>query len=772
MDNSGFSPNEAYGKRYAIEPWVANEHALLMQREQVYSPARMENAGGGALEAPAWITFARANRVPMLLGGIAGALVALAITLPQPRVYRARASMELLPVNENFLNINNVNPMAQSATDLELQTQVRIIQSRPIVDKAVNRLRNSLETQPVSENAAASFVRKLRGTAAPNAATLRDRAVEMARQTLKAHPLDKTRIIEISCESTSPEAAAEFLNGLSMTFAEQNLADRGSMVNKAGNNLKKELAELRTKLQTSEAQLQRYTGTSGLLITSDKRNVVEQRLEQLQTELAHAQVDRVAKESRYKMALSSSADALPDVLDNSLLRSHELKIADLRRQAAELSATLTPANPKVMKIEAQIKSLEAAVESERANVVARIRNEFDDASRREAMLSAAFKKQIGAVQEQAGKGVYYDVLKREAESDRQLYEAMLQKVKETGVAAAVRQSNVQVVEPATPPNIPIKPDPYRATGIGLFFGLCSGALLGFVRSGSSHQIQHPGETSILLGIPELGAVISVDADPAIRTRTRESSKSLSLLNGERADGDLRSTDPLGEERGTLVAESFRSAVASILFFRQHNRVLVIASPMPEEGKTTIVGNLGRTLAAMKQRVVLIDGDLRRPALHEVLGLPNEKGLSAYLSDPSDEYPIDNLVVPTATPGLHFIPAGCGQQEVDQLYSEKINRLLRRLRRDFDVVLIDTPAMLHLSDARMLARSADGVILVVRAGRTARQAILTAMQKLTADGTPVLGSILNDWQPKRGSLGYYDPKSFYKYYRARGTGSGA
>ena len=259
-------------------------------------------------------------------------------------------------------------------------------------------------------------------------------------------------------------------------------------------------------------------------------------------------------------------------------------------------------------------------------------------------------------------------------------------------------------------------------------------------------------------------MISVDSDPASRPRAQGSSRNLSLTDRDTADD--AAADPIGDDRGTLVAESFRSSVASILFFRQHNRVLVIASPMPEDGKTTIVGNLGRTLAAMKQRVVLVDGDLRRPALHHVLGMPNEKGLSSYLSDPSDDYPIENLVVPTSTPGLYFVPAGCDSQEVDQLYSEKVNKLLRRLRRDFDIVLIDTPAMLHLSDARMLARSADGVILVVRAGRTARQAILTSMQTLTADGTPVLGSILNDWQPRRGSVGYYDPKSFYRYYKAR------
>ena len=504
MDYSGHHHDDQHGRRYSIEPWVANEHALRAQRDQALMPPGGFNNASSSLEAPAWITFARANSRILLACAVLGALGGLAITLPQPRVYRARASMELLPVNENFLNINNVNPMAQSATDLELQTQVRIIQSRPIVTKAVERLKDVVTIQPVRERAATALIRRLTRAAAPSQSALREQAVEMARGTLKAHPLDKTRIIEISCESTSPEAAAEFLNALSATFAEQNLADRGSMVNKAGTNLKKELAELRTKLQTSEAQLQKYTGTSGLLITSDKRNVVEQRLEQLQTEHARAQVERVAKESRYKMALSSAADTLPDVLDNSLLRSHELKIADLRRQAAELSATLTPANPKVLKIQAQIASLESAIQTERTNVVSRIRNEFDDATRREAMLAAAFKKQIGAVQDQAGKGVYYDMLKHEADSDRQLYDAMLQKVKETGVAAAVRQSNVQVIEPAAPPTIPHKPDPYRSTGIGLFFGLFSGAMLGFVRSGSTIESTSPARPQPCSVFPNSG----------------------------------------------------------------------------------------------------------------------------------------------------------------------------------------------------------------------------------------------------------------------------
>jgi succinoglycan biosynthesis transport protein ExoP len=683
---------------------------------------------------PGWIAIASRHKGLLALSACLGALAGWLITLPQTPLYQARASVEVLPVNENFLNINNLSPTSQSSSDQDIQTQVRILTSRSVVDRTVQLL-------------------QARGKGA---------SIETAAKSVRAFPADKTRLIELSCESPDPKISAEFLNTLAKVFIDENLIERGLGARRTAERLESQLSEFKSKLEGSESQLQKYAGSSGLLITSDKRNIAEQKLEQIQTELARVETERAARETRFKMAVSSPPDTLPEVLENSVLRDHQIKVTDLRRQLAELSSTLTPANYKVQRVQAQIRSLEGAMDSERSNLVNRIRNAYEDALQRERMLRSAYRAQVAVMNDQAGKGVQHNILQREVETDRQLYDSLLQKVKEAGIAAAVRQSNVRVVDSADIPREPFKPDPYLSSAMGLFGGLMLGGLLTFVRSSAGRQIRQPGETEELLNIPELGAVISAHAEPVESMMTGRHGPVGRLLR-RRGQGDEYLSLDAERRDGTLLAESFRSTVASILSKQRHNRVIVIASPTPRDGKTTIVSNLAITFAIMNQRVVVIDGDLRKPKLHSVCGVSNDYGLSDVLSEttPIEEYATEDLGVRTKIPGLWVLPSG-SQLRVNLLYTTRLAELLRRLRRDFDFVLLDSPAMLYLSDARILAGMSDGVILVVRARHTDREALMTAAQRFSSDGTPLLGSILNDWDPRRGSAPYYNQRDYYYY----------
>ena len=568
-----------------------------------------------------------------------------------------------------------------------------------------------------------------------------------------------------------PQLAADFANTLATEYIEQNLEARWKTTQHTGEWLTRQMEDLRIKLEKSEEQLQNYARLSGLQFTSEKDNAAELKLKQLQEELSKAQADRIAKQSRYELAAGASPESLSEVLDDSSLRDHQAKLRELRQQMAELTTSFTAAHPRVKKVEAQIMALEAELGKERANIVRRINNDYQAALRREKLLAASYAAQARLMAEQADKVTHYNILKREVDTNRQLYENMLQRVKEAGIASALRASNVRVVDPARRPGGPYKPNVQGNTMLGLLTGLLLGGVLVIALERMDRTVQSPGDVSFYLNLSELGVIPSGQAELSRLLYSRKRRKLGSAESSGKALEQAHTAIELAtwQRKPSLVAESFRAALTSILFSGQNGdrpRVIVFTSPNPGEGKSTVVSNLGIALAEINQRVLLIDGDLRKPRLREIFSLSGQTGLSDLLrqKQPMNGLPVEGLVVETAIPGLHVLPSGTqSAASTNLLYSPRMAELLQLTRHHFDTILIDTPPMLHIPDARVLGRLADAVILVVRANRTTRDATRAAHQRLAEDGTPVLGTILNDWNPKRTpGYGYY--RYYDRYYR--------
>ena len=723
---------------------------------------------GGLLE---YWQILRRHKGAIVLIAFLGGLLGFLRTLPQTPIYQARTSLEIQGINEDFLQMRNVNPTSAGSNsyypEYDIQTQVKIIQSQTLIERVLKRLK--LENRPFVLNDASrlSAWRKALGLSQPPPLSLRDQALAMASSNLKVRAQANTRLLEVLCDSTDPQLAADFANTLTSEFIEQNLEARWQTTQHTGEWLTRQMGDVRIKLEKSEEQLQSYARLTGLLFTSEKDNAAELRLRQLQEELSKAQADRIAKQSRFELASTSSPESLPEVLDDGSLKDYQGKLTDLRRQLAELSSSYTPAHPRVKKVQAQILPLESALDKERSNIVRRIRNDFQTAQRREKLLAASYASQARLVSEQADKVTHYNILKREVDTNRQLYDSMLQRVKEAGIASALRASNVRVVDPAQPPKGPYKPDLTMNTALGLLTGLFLGVVFVIARERIDRSIQAPGDSPLYLNLPELGIIPSghLDSRRHLYYRKRHSLPSAS------APGHTHDTVELvtWQRKPSLLAESFRATLTSILFSGQNGdrpRVIVLTSPSPKEGKTTAVSNLGIALAEINQRVLLIDGDLRKPRLAEIFSLPNQWGLADLLrkTQPVDGLPIEAAALQTAIPGLFLLPSGPeALGATNLLYSPRMPELLHRLRQKFDTILIDSPPMLQIPDARVLGRLADAVILVIRASLTTRDSAQAARQRFAEDGTPVLGTILNDWNPKRSpAYGYY--KSYDRYYR--------
>ncbi len=703
--------------------------------------------------------------------GLVGLAMGLAARFPHAPEYRTVTAVEVQSSGEEIGFSRDANPGASFANmypDMDLATQAQVMKSKILQDRVIAKLVSDRQltvriprdrVESMLEAIHLSSKPALKPSANQSAGQPANDAVRLemitdAVQSMNVAAARKSRIIEITCQSTDPVLAATVCDTIATEYIDQSLESRWQSAKHTGEWLGRQMQDMKLKLEKSEEQLQGYAAAMSLIVTGSKENrnnVSDEKLRQVQSELSAAEADRVAKQARYEMATSSRKESLGQVLDDQSLRTYDSKLSDLRKELADLATTLTPAHYKVKKVQAQIAELEASEKSARDRVVERIYNDYREAERREKLLSAQFGTQAALVSNEAGKLIHYNLLEREVETNRQLYESLLQKVKEAAIGAALRASNVRVVDPAQVPKTPFSPDYRLASIVGLLLGLMSGVAVAVVQEKVSRSIEVPADALFYLNVPLLGAVPARSIDESRGSRWQ--------LSGQRSSQGVLTE--FGGQRSAM-AEAFRAILTSMLFAgrRQPAQVVVVGSPGASEGKTTVSCNLALAFAEAGRSVLLIDCDLRRPRLHDVFNVSNDFALAGLLAgkDPIDARAMFVHLHGTDNSGVTVLPSGqLDAGAANLLHSRRFEELVAFARRHFDIVLLDTPPMLQLADARIVGSHADGVVLVVRAGQTMRDSAVAARQQLGEDGIPVIGMVLNDWDPK--SVGYYG----YEYY---------
>jgi polysaccharide biosynthesis transport protein len=732
----------------------------------MFRPSRIEQQSfANEIEANRltdYVAILRRRKLLLFAASVLGVVGALGFSLLQPPEYRATASVEVEGLNENFLDLKGVQAtLNQGPTSQEaaVGTEVKSLKEDSLIERVVVALglpynhrfmlQKGLLAQAKERLGVSSPLAIVADTAAAVAVVKDHLAVEVPRQ---------GRIIRIQYEAPDPVLAAEVANTLAHTLIQQKLETRLGATEQIGEWLNPQLAELKQNLANSEELLQRYAQSQGLLLTENPGSIGEQNLRLLQEELAKARADRIVKQAIYERAALDAPTAIASNDENRVLQENQLKLTDLRRQVAELSAVLRPENYKVQRVQAQITELESAQKEERGRVQQRVQREYGASLTREQLLANVYSRQEALVADQSVKGTKYENLRREVEVNRRVYEAMLQKVKEAGIASAIQPSGIRMVTAAKPPSKPYKPNFPLNLGVGLFAGLALGLAYVVASAQSDRKLRAPGEAELYLNLPELGAIPRA---------------SRGMLNGRGASNGHERRVELTTTHGrpSVFSESFRATLASLLFTRGGEvppAIFVVTSPLPAEGKTTVVSNLGVALAEMRRRVLLVDADLRGPQLHKIFSLENDRGLTSLLAeqDSSDRPELDALIRTTEVANLYVLPSGPEIGGVASLlHSARLERLLERLRERFDHVIVDAPPCLLFADARILARSTDGVVLVLRANSTSWPTAVSAAQRLQTDGVRVLGTVLNDWSPQPGTDAY-SYRSYEKYYSTR------
>ena len=773
-----FNGNSDHQQSWDLVPAHAGRISSQMPLTEVAAPYEAY----GSSDSGAGIEYVRVllrHKGKLCLFALGGILLGIGVGIPLAPVYRVQTALEVLSMNQDFMNTKQTSPVATNDASYETseeETQVQLLQSDALLDRVINKFDPGLVYLRHNPRMAQSGWRKLLNLPQHAVLTERQKLLTSLASSLKVKATPRTRVIEVTTESTDAQLTTDFTNTLANEFIEQAIEARLRTTEKIGDWLGHELDDARSKLERSEGALQTYAGKSALIFTDNQdTNIETEKLQQLQQQLTALIADRVTKQARYELAQHSPASSLPDVLNDEALRKSQANVDDARRKVADLTAVFTPDFSKVKRASAELAVLQSAFEEQRSAIVERIKNDYTEAARKENLLEASYDTQERQVVGQDEKAIQYNILKRDVESNRQLYDTMLQQLKQSSIASALHASNVRVADPATLPQRPIWPN-YRILGpLGLLFGLLTGLCAIFVSERMDRSLRQPGEIQMWTNLPELGTIPSASVDPGKRIRIKVRGSSLEsprreLLTAGKDKKVDRSVELITWLRKpSVLAEAFRATLTSILFVGENGsrpRVVAFTSANASDGKTTVTTNLAIAMAEVRANVLLIDADLRRPRLHDLFEVPNELGLSDLLKEPilSDEA-IAKAIQPTRVPGVSVLTSGLPTHtSANLLHSPNLAELLAKLKKQYDMVLIDTPPMLQITDARLIGRLADAVVLVARAERTTRDSIVAAYQRLSEDRIRVLGTILNDWDPKRSPAGYYG------YYRTSGYGS--
>lgn len=563
---------------------------------------------------------------------------------------------------------------------------------------------------------------------------------------LKLTVVPKTRIIEIRYSSPDPQLAARLVNTLVNVYIEQNFKTKFESAMQTSDWLSKQLSDLQLKVETSQEKLVRYQKEHGILGIDEKENIVTAKLDELNRELTQAETDRIQKESRYRLTQSGNPELIAGIDANSLLGRLHQQESDLRTQIAQAEVQLGPAHPRIRELASQLQQVQNGLHAEIEKLAGRIKTEYLTAVQRESMLRAALEAQKQQANKLNESAIEYSLLKRDVDTNRQLYEGLLQKLKEASVSAGLKSSNIRVVDVARVPLAPSKPDKRRNIMLALAMGLVGGVVLAFLLEAVDNTVRTPEQAQAITALPALGII---PANPNLLPRARHKA----LTSGSREAVELITY----RRPKSDISESYRALRTAILLSATGAppRVMLMTSALPQEGKTTTSINTAVVLAQKGARVLLVDADLRRPSVHKIFNIKPKIGLSTLLTGSSNA---ENTIIHVPQlPNLYLLPAGPPPPHPAELLgSSLMKQYIQEWREQFDHVIFDTPPALSVTDSILLSVDMDCVVLVVRSGNTTKAALRRTKDLLAQVNARVLGVVVN-------AVDVNSPDYYHYYY---------
>ena len=669
-------------------------------------------------------------------------LLAALIAFQMTPVYRSTALLLIENSKSKALNLADLYDIQGSGGLEAFNSQVQILKSRPIAEMVIRKLK-LIENPAINPPKTSSwFSFEPEGTPEEIKARDYEDVLRSFYKALTIEPVLKSQIVKISFDSTDKELAAQIANTLAEAYIENDLEARSQMTQRANIWLTQHMEGLRKKLEESERALQGYREQENII---DSKGVVlsgsAKQLEEISTNLIAARQRMAEAEGAYNQVKNyrkeptETLESLPAVLKNLAVQQMKEAESVAARKLNELQSRYTSAHPKVIAAESELRSARAAVKREVEAVLSGITKDYELARANAAANTRALDQVKADIQNLTRKEFKLGVLLRETESNKQLYDLFVSRAKETDVAANLQSTVGRIVDPAVVTITPLKPKKLLVIGIALLLGLLAGVALVFVLDYLDNTLHTVADVERRLGVDVLGSVQILENE-----------------NGKQ----IVAARAFLENPSSPFAESVRTVRTAVLLsaIDEPHRVVMITSTVPGEGKTTLAINLAFALGQMK-KVLLIDGDIRRPSLAAAIGgMEGARGLVDFLAD---EVPLRDCIHATTNPKVFVLPAGKPfNSPLELLSSHRFGETIAKVKELFDVVIIDCPPLRPVSDSLVISGYANAVLYVVKADSTPYQLIDAAIKRLHNINAPLLGVVLNQMDYKKSDrYGQYE-----------------
>jgi succinoglycan biosynthesis transport protein ExoP len=670
------------------------------------------------------------------------AIAVTAVSLVLPKRYDASSQLLLDLEGEEDLGLDQVVMPIGIDLDTKLQTQVRIVQSDTIANSTIKQL--GLQNNPAF--AGKQAIAKQRDYDTLDLQT-RSGLRNAFRQDLTVQLIPKTEIMEIHFRSRDPKLSADVANTVAQTYIEHNFQTKYQATRQTSEWLAKQLDDVKKHAEAAQERVIAYQKKTGLFGEDETHNIVIDRLTLLNKSLSEAETERIVLEAKYRIAMTENPELIANIAPESLLGALYKEQAETKAEYAEMVAKYGASYPRVIQLQAQLKELDASVKTEIQKVSETLRAEYMAASKSEQMHRANLDKQKDDAYNMNQDAIQYGIMRKEVDSSRDLYEGLLKKLKEAGILAGLKSSNINIVDPASVPVVPVSPKIPVNIALGCISGLLLGMTMAFVVETVDSSIRTPEDVETHCSLPSLGIIPSVSGGERITRKSLPTGSQQFIL-------------PVTvQQSASGSAEAFRALRTSLMLSAPGSppQVILITSAMTKEGKSFTSINLAVVLAQTGQKVLLVDSDMRRPSINKYLGIRMNRGLSACLAGTEDSaamaVPVEEI------PGLHVLPAGqMPPYPAEMLGSEALPQLVQQWRRQFRYIVIDTPPVLAVTDAVVSARVADVVVLVVRSEKSRRQSLVRTRDLLKKAHANIAGVVVNDL-----SLNSPEYRQYYGYY---------
>ncbi|MBC2710755.1 MAG: polysaccharide biosynthesis tyrosine autokinase [Desulfosarcina sp.] len=687
-------------------------------------------------------------------------LSTLIFTLAVTRIYEASAVIEVHQETPHVTTFQEVLGSEIQAREF-YETQVELLRSKAMTNRVIEKL--DLIAHPVirdtvfdegksgtlqrMRNALKSLVTSLlHGQAKPAVAqdiAMRQQVAKYISENLTVTPSRKSMLIDVAFRSPDRQLSRSVVNTLIEDFISWKMEQKIDASGMARDFLMMQMDRAKINLEKAEEQLNDFAKHAGIVSLDARMNSIYRHLEELNSAFASAEANMIAKEATYQQAVKDGHANLPRVLESDLIASLKDKYAELSSSYQELKATFHDDYPKVKSLKARMDSIAVLINAQEKGIFLSIENEYESAQKIVSAMEKRIEHQKNLVLDMNDRATQYSIMAREVDTNKAIYQSLLQRAKEIESMAGISSSNIQIVNRADLPLLAAKPNVKLNLLLSIVLGLLGGIGCAFMAEYFADTVTNPSEISDRFQIPLLGTIPQAKPD--------EHGLENSFLRHPRSP----------------FSEAIRSTRVSVQLSGSGTRskCFLITSTLPSEGKTTLAVNLALSFAAAGEKTVLIDADLRKPRLHEIFNLKNRvngNGISSFLAEVTNKLKMYN----NHSENLRIIPSGpVPPNPAELLASRRFNLLLKKLGSRFDRIILDGPPHIGFADTLILSKCVGGIVLISSIGESSREAIGQFKRSITNVNGTILGCIVNkvDFNRKYGYGGYYKSYQAYSSY---------